>query len=164
MTFSESVKTVVLKKYGAFEGRASRSEYWWFYLFCVLIQILSSIIFFTFSSESFEKYVGYGYLSYNPIELFMAIILLIPSLAVHVRRLHDSGKSGWWLLSPLFAAIIFGFLSYILDTIGLDLGDSAYFMFLIPMMFMVLYLYYLMLKRSDSGENKYGHNACLMAE
>jgi len=94
----------------------------------------------------------------------MAIILFIPSLAVTIRRLHDSGKSGWWLLPPLFAAIIFGFLSYRLDTIGLDLGDSAYFMFLIPMMFMVLYFYYLMLKRSDIGENKYGHNACLMAE
>jgi len=160
MTFSESVKTVVLKKYGTFEGRASRSEYWWFFLFYVLIQILGSIIFFTFSSETFEKYVGYGYLGYNPIDLSMAIILFIPNLAVTIRRLHDSGKSGWWLLSPLFA----GFLSYFLDTIGQDLGGSAYFMFLIPTVFMVLYFYYLMLKRSDIGENKYGHNACLIAE
>jgi len=164
MTFIDAVKTTILKKYATFEGRASRSEYWWFYLFYALTQILSTIIFFTFSSESFEKYVGYTYLGYNPVELIIAIILFFPFLSVSIRRLHDSGKSGWWLLSPLVVVIIFGLLSYILVTIGLDLGDFAYFMFLIPMMLVVLYLFYLMLKKSDDGENKYGHNACLIVK
>jgi uncharacterized membrane protein YhaH (DUF805 family) len=150
--FVESVKTVIIEKYATFNGRSSRSEYWWYMLFLFLIQILATVIFLTFITKS------NGYQEYNPIEIILSLALFIPSLAVSIRRLHDTNKSGWWLLSPFAAGAVFGILAYILSKIGLE--DSAFFIFIIPMGVMNLYLFYLMLKISDKGENKYGHNCC----
>ena len=82
----EAVKTV-LRKYATFSGRARRPEYWWFYLAYILTDIvLSTVDVILFSSE-------YGVLS--PI---LNLGMLIPSLAVGARRLHDIGRSGWWQL------------------------------------------------------------------
>ena len=85
----------VLRKYAEFGGRARRSEYWWF----VLINTLAS-----FALLAVDMFVGTGFLYY-----LYALAVLIPSLAVGVRRLHDTGRSGWWLLIafiPLIGAII----------------------------------------------------------
>ncbi|QLI81842.1 DUF805 domain-containing protein [Chitinibacter fontanus] len=90
MTFQESIQ-VCFKKYADFNGRASRSEYWWFALFAFLVSILLSAS-------------GAGLIS----GLF-SLATLVPSLAVGVRRLHDLGKSGWFLLIaliPLIGALI----------------------------------------------------------
>ena len=84
MTFTESV-SVCFKKYFVFEGRASRSEYWWFQL----IVAPSYIIFEITNSES------------SPVSfLFLVITLLtlIPAISAGVRRLHDTNKSGFYLL------------------------------------------------------------------
>jgi uncharacterized membrane protein YhaH (DUF805 family) len=78
MTFSESIKTC-LNKYANFNGRASRSELWWFQLFYILVAFVASLI-----NDDFF------WLSY--------IALFLPLLAVCVRRLHDKNKSGWWYL------------------------------------------------------------------
>ncbi|MBY0027494.1 DUF805 domain-containing protein [Priestia aryabhattai] len=75
----------VLKNYATFRGRATRTEYWMFFLFNFIIScVLSAIEFMT----------------ENPTFLFTiyAVAVLIPSLAVTARRLHDIGKSGWWQL------------------------------------------------------------------
>ena len=73
MTFAESIQTC-FNKYINFEGRASRSEYWWFAL------------------------LGFG-LSFIPvIGWILRLVILLPSLAVQVRRLHDMNRSAWWLL------------------------------------------------------------------
>src|ERR1700687_3857165 len=85
MTFVESISTC-LKKYATFEGRASRSEYWWFFLFTLLVQFGSSVI-------------------SNIPSLLWALALRLPSIAVGARRLHDIGKSGWWLLISLIPLI-----------------------------------------------------------
>ncbi|MFJ6571662.1 DUF805 domain-containing protein [Streptomyces sp. NPDC091292] len=85
----------VLKKYAVFSGRARRQEYWMFVLFNVLAVIVFSII---------DAVIG--------MNLFVIIYwlgVLIPSLAVAVRRLHDTDKSGWFLLIgliPLVGGII----------------------------------------------------------
>ena len=84
MTFTESV-SVCFKKYFVFEGRASRSEYWWFQL----IVAPSYVIFEITNSES------------SPVSfLFLVITLLtlIPAISAGVRRLHDTNKSGFYLL------------------------------------------------------------------
>jgi uncharacterized membrane protein YhaH (DUF805 family) len=94
MTFSESIATC-FSKYATFSGRASRSEYWWFALFCFLIQVLGSI----------DEKLKLG------MELVFAIgylAVLIPWLAVASRRLHDINKSGWWQL--LYLTIIGAFV------------------------------------------------------
>jgi uncharacterized membrane protein YhaH (DUF805 family) len=92
MTFVESVKTC-FSKYANFEGRASRSEYWWFILFTSLITVgFEAVI----DRNSFNKS------SYQDTAEVMGIIvnlaLFLPQIAVTTRRLHDVNKSGWWQL------------------------------------------------------------------
>lgn len=78
MTFGESISTC-FSKYAAFNGRASRSEYWWWFLFTFLASAASGIV-----SETLSALFSLG--------------VLLPSLAVGARRLHDTDRSGWFLL------------------------------------------------------------------
>lgn len=92
----------VLRKYAVFEGRARRREYWFFVLFYLLISIALSAVDMMLGTWN-EEY-GIGTLS----GLFW-LAVLVPSIAVGVRRLHDTGRSGWWLLIgfiPLIGAIV----------------------------------------------------------
>lgn len=86
----------VLKKYAVFEGRARRMEYWMFVLVNLIISIVLAIIEFVLGSPGV---IGWLY----------ALAVLIPGIAVSVRRLHDTDRSGWWLLLaliPLIGAIV----------------------------------------------------------
>ena len=87
-----------LKKYGVFKGRARRKEYWYFVLFNLIFVIAAMILdrlFGTFDSNS-----GYGV-----IYGLYVLAVFVPGLAVSVRRLHDLGKSGWWLLIALIPLV-----------------------------------------------------------
>jgi uncharacterized membrane protein YhaH (DUF805 family) len=89
MQFQDSVKTC-LKKYVDFKGRASRSEFWWFILFVTLVNFVC------------------GALS-DKLQGLVALLLLLPYLAVAVRRLHDIGKNWYWILIgiiPLIGALV----------------------------------------------------------
>ena len=81
MTFSESVSTC-LKKYFVFEGRASRSEYWWFQLIVSPSYLISTIL---------ENEIAYFFLG-------ITLFTLIPAISAGVRRLHDTNRSGFFLL------------------------------------------------------------------
>ncbi len=85
---------LALKKYAVFTGRSRRSEYWYFVLFYFLICIVLAIV-DTMTGTMSAQY-GMGVLG----SLF-ALAMVIPSIAVGVRRLHDIGKSGWWQLIAL---------------------------------------------------------------
>ncbi len=92
----------VLKKYAVFEGRSRRKEYWFFFLFNIIISIVLSIV--DGITGTFSAKAGLGLLSG-----IYSLAVLIPSLAVSVRRLHDISRSGWWLLIaliPLVGAIV----------------------------------------------------------
>jgi len=88
----------VLKKYAVFGGRSRRKEYWYFVLFTVLISIVLSIIDAVLGTPGAEG--GAGLLSG-----IYSLAVLIPSLAVSIRRLHDTGRSGWWILISLVPLI-----------------------------------------------------------
>ena len=93
----------VLKKYTVFSGRARRKEYWFFVLFNIIFSIAFGII--DGVTGTFDPATGMGMLG-----ALYALAVLIPSLAVTVRRLHDTGRSGWWffiILVPLLGVIIF---------------------------------------------------------
>ena len=93
---------IALKKYATFSGRAQRAEYWYFVLFYILIFIGLSIL--DGMTGSFSEAAGMGFLGG-----IFSLALLLPSIAVGVRRLHDTGRSGWWLLLaliPLIGAIV----------------------------------------------------------
>jgi len=105
----------VRNKYADFKGRARRKEYWMYYLVYIILAFL----------------VGFidGFLGLYPIlSSIFSLALLIPSIAVAVRRLHDTGKSGWWLLISL-----------------------------VPLLG-ALYLLYLMIKDSQPDTNAWGPN------
>jgi uncharacterized membrane protein YhaH (DUF805 family) len=94
MGFADAIRSV-FSKYVVFSGRARRSEFWWFTLFAVILYIVAAII---------DKAIGNSILS-----LILGLALLLPSLAVTVRRLHDTGRSGWWILLgiiPVIGAIV----------------------------------------------------------
>jgi uncharacterized membrane protein YhaH (DUF805 family) len=80
MTFGKSISTC-MGKYVDFKGRAARPEYWWFYLFTVLLSWGSLIVDNT-----------------GIVSGIVNLALLLPSLAVAARRLHDTNRSGWWML------------------------------------------------------------------
>ncbi|PID50513.1 MAG: hypothetical protein CR991_01080 [Proteobacteria bacterium] len=91
-----------LKKYVVFNGRARRKEYWFFVLFNILIFIALGII--DGITGSFSPEIGMGLLSG-----IYWLAVLIPGIAVSIRRLHDTDRSGWWLLIgliPIIGAIV----------------------------------------------------------
>lgn len=94
MNFIDAVKSV-LTKYADFNGRARRSEYWWFFLFNVILSFVTGFI-----DESISP-GGVGM-----IGLVVSLGLLIPGIAVAVRRMHDVGKSGWFILIPIYNLIL----------------------------------------------------------
>ena len=90
--------TEALKKYAVFSGRSRRKEYWYFVLFTVLISITLSII--DGLTGTYESSAGVGLLSG-----IFGLAMLIPSIAVSVRRLHDIDRTGWWVLISLVPLI-----------------------------------------------------------
>ena len=83
----------VLKKYAVFDGRARRQEYWMFFLVNLGISVAIGVVLGVLTAVTGTRMAGISYL--------YSLAVLIPSLAVGVRRLHDTDKSGWWLLLVL---------------------------------------------------------------
>ncbi|MGR3985039.1 MAG: DUF805 domain-containing protein [Gammaproteobacteria bacterium] len=83
MTFTQSIATCFIK-YATFTGRASRSEFWWFALFTVLLSAATGVVDKTLGTEMLTPLLNVG--------------LLLPRVSAGVRRLHDIGKSGLWML------------------------------------------------------------------
>jgi uncharacterized membrane protein YhaH (DUF805 family) len=77
--------------YATFGGRAPRSEYWWFILFYMIVEIVAQII---------DRIIGAPILS-----LLAGLGLLLPNISVAVRRLHDTDRSGWWCFIPLVPVV-----------------------------------------------------------
>jgi uncharacterized membrane protein YhaH (DUF805 family) len=103
----------VLNKYAVFEGRARRAEYWYFILFNIVISIVLSMISFAIGDV-----IGIFSLLYS-------LAVLIPGLAVGVRRLHDIGNSGWMMLVGLIPLIGPIWLLILMATDG-NVGTNKY--------------------------------------
>ena len=106
MGFMDALTTVFRNKYATFSGRASRSEYWWSYLGIAVISMVLQIIGIVGGLALGSVNEGLGAL-FGLAAFAGLLALLIPSLAVNVRRLHDTGKSGWMLLILLIPCIGF---------------------------------------------------------
>ncbi len=88
----------VLKKYAVFNGRARRKEYWYFILCNFLLSF--AIAFVDAMTGNINAETGMGMFS-----MVYAVLMLVPSIAVGVRRLHDTGRSGWWVLLALIPVL-----------------------------------------------------------
>lgn len=84
MSFTEAVLSV-FSKYAVFSGRAGRPEFWWFALFNVIASLILAVL---------DKFL----FGYEILGAIYGLVVLLPGLGVAVRRLHDIGRSGWWLL------------------------------------------------------------------
>ncbi len=112
MVLVDYFKLVVFERYAMFEGRAGRAEYWWFFLANLIISVVLQAI--AGASNA---------LVILPIAYSLAV--LIPGLAVAVRRLHDTNKSGWWILISLVPLVGVIVLIVFLATDG-DQGANQY--------------------------------------
>src|SRR3989337_2900623 len=84
-----------LQRYVNFKDRAPRAEYWWFYLFYIIALVIAMFI------DGILGFGGEGAMGVGPLYILLALGLLIPSIAVTIRRLHDTNRSGWWILLPV---------------------------------------------------------------
>ena len=85
------------KNYAKFSGRASRTEYWYFVLFNTLISLIPTVLVFQSGGRLDELMV---------VSYLYSLVAFLPGLAVGVRRMHDVGKSGWFILIPLYNLIL----------------------------------------------------------
>ena len=108
MNMKEAVTSGLVKKYATIEGRASRSEYWWFTLFYVLASALSNVL---------DAVLGWQFGEPDPfgqqpgvLNLLFLLAIIIPFICVTARRLHDVNRSGWW---QLISFTIIGLIPFI---------------------------------------------------
>jgi uncharacterized membrane protein YhaH (DUF805 family) len=107
MNMQTAVKAV-LSKYATFSGRAPRSEFWWFTLAVIILSLILSVIDGAVLApmlgfEAFAEEAG------NPLGVIGSLVLLLPSLALAVRRLHDIDRSGWWyfiIIVPIIGPLV----------------------------------------------------------
>lgn len=93
VSFEEAVRSALQQNYCNFSGRASRSEFWWYVLFTFLVSVVIGWIGFV------SRDLG------NVINTLVGLALLLPGLGLSVRRLHDTGRSGWWILINLIPVV-----------------------------------------------------------
>jgi uncharacterized membrane protein YhaH (DUF805 family) len=116
MPFPDAVK-ICFNKYADFNGRARRSEFWWWVLFTFLLGLVASIIDSILGTRSSSSGTGV-------VQGLAQLAVLLPSLAVGARRLHDTGRSGWWQL--LWIAIVIGWIFLIIWFCQDSQGDNSY--------------------------------------
>lgn len=140
-----------LQKYADFGGRASRAEYWWFVLGLIIVFVVLNII---------EGIVGLNKMIagvYGPLTALLWLATLVPSLAVGVRRLHDTNRSGWWLLL-LVPYVISAWLVVRSMGAGSPAGfGAAGVMGLVGLVCCVVYLVFMVLPGTP-GDNRFGPN------
>jgi uncharacterized membrane protein YhaH (DUF805 family) len=93
--FSEALKSF-WSNYRNFKGRARRSEYWFIQLFLVLTNLAAAVIDLVLMNGDVDRFVANG--GGGIVGLIWILATIVPALAVLVRRLHDTGRSGWWAL------------------------------------------------------------------
>ena len=160
VSFEQAVHTCIVDKYAVFRGRAPCSEYWWFHLFQLLVSILVGFIagridIVFFSEWGVEMMQETGERPPGPIciisSLVMVLVLLMPNLAVTVRRLHDIGLSGWWYGLFWFVCVMSVVPSIVRDDDTLFRRFTVYLLIV-----MALALFVAMLRRGTRGHNRFG--------
>ena len=112
VSFQDAIKTC-FKKYAYFYGRATRAEFWWWVLFSVVMSLLAAGFDALILESVFEQIPPNNQHSSGPIGMIVSATLLLPGLAVGVRRLHDVNYSGFWLFLWFLPIIGWAFLFYL---------------------------------------------------
>ena len=174
MTFSDAIRTC-FSKFFTFSGRASRPEYWFFFLFIVIWSAIAGIIDWQFFTQvavtETETSKSVTATSSGPVQTIVSLIVFFPHLAVAWRRMHDSGRSGLFALLPLL--LMGGAIAVLIFGIGLSdqfqhggglniLFTRATLLIVIPtlliLMISPLLVLWWLTRPSQPGTNQYGPN------
>ena len=162
MTFIDSVKQC-LRKYGDFSGRATRAEFWWWQVFGWIGGLIFGVV-----DSSIRSFAGADSYAFSPFGSIFGLAILLPGLAVQARRLHDIGKTGWWIL--VWAAILalglvplsVGIVIFIVDWVAGE-GPGSFVPLLVGglvtlAVFVVVAVWIIMwmVRQGQSGPNQYG--------
>ena len=122
MGFAEAIKSF-WSNYATFKGRARRSEYWFIQLFLIITNVAVGAIDLALMNGDVDRFIANG--GGGIVGLVWILVTIVPALAVLVRRLHDTGKSGWWVLMGFvpFAGAIVLFVFTVLDSTP---GENKY--------------------------------------
>ena len=122
MKFSEALKSF-WSNYATFRGRSRRSEYWYIQLFLVVTNLAAAAIDLVLMDGDVDRFIANG--GGGIVGLVWILATIVPALAVLVRRLHDTGKSGWWALMILipFAGAIVLLVFTVMDS---DAQENSY--------------------------------------
>ena len=144
LEFGEAI-SICWKKYADFKGRARRSEYWWWCLFASIIFTATRFI---------DQMLSIGHIT----KLIAWLILIIPGLAVGTRRLHDTGRSGWWIVAESIMIGIMWIMAYSIES-SFSCSYIWYIFYCIVVLlslFVVGAILYFSVLDSHKGENLYG--------
>lgn len=147
MGFVDATKTC-LSKYATFRGRAVRSEYWWFWVFLILLAIVAAVLdALIFGTQTLDSDSG------GPIAVVTNLATFLPSLAVTVRRLHDTGRPWYYILTP----VLFAMGGFAVAALSADAAPGlAAFIAVGALIIGVGLMFYWLVKPSDPYANKYG--------
>jgi uncharacterized membrane protein YhaH (DUF805 family) len=156
--FGEAV-TACFRKYAMFRGRARRMEYWYFVLFSILVSIPVAFV---------DKLVSPN-ADRGPVESIVSLVLLLPQLSVTVRRLRDSGRSGWWLGGLVLYAVV-GAGAFLMAVLGpAGRGSKGPTAEIIPFVILavgaayLVWMFVLTVLPGTPGPNRYGPDPRLPA-
>lgn len=145
-----------LRKYAQFSGRAPRAEYWWFTLGNVIV---SFVVGFLDGLLGMASASGLG--AWGPLSIIYTLALLVPGIAVSVRRLHDTDRTGWWVLAPIipYAIGVAMMFPAMMDPAGASvaatsLGGGAIFMLIGAILAIALLVF--MILPGTRGPNRHG--------
>jgi uncharacterized membrane protein YhaH (DUF805 family) len=139
-----------LQKYADFSGRASRPEYWWFVLALTVAYVVLTIV---------ESILGINHMVggvYGPLVVLLWLATLVPQISVGVRRLHDTDRSGWWLLLPLLPYLLAFILGGRALLSGSMTGIGIAGIFLLIGAIGAIILLVFMILSGTPGDNRYG--------
>lgn len=159
----KSIETC-FRKYAVFSGRASRSEFSWWMLFWVVVLVsswnmenlevgflLDSVIEQVPFSKGNESFIHV--LKNKDFQVIFFIFTVVPTLSVSVRRLHDSGRGGWWIVIPVLLLALFLFLFFLLEMPEIS---WAWYGSLVLSILAVMLILIMMLFPGTKGDNQFG--------
>ncbi|MDE0867384.1 MAG: DUF805 domain-containing protein [Aquiluna sp.] len=122
MSFAEAVKSF-WSRYTMFKGRSRRSEYWFIQLFLIITNLAAAAIDLALMDGDVDRFIANG--GGGILGLIWILVTIVPALAVLVRRLHDTGKSGWWALIGL-VPLVGGVVLFVFSVLDSTAGENQY--------------------------------------
>ena len=122
MSFAEAVKSF-WSRYTMFKGRSRRSEYWFIQLFLIITNLAAAAIDLALMNGDVDRFIANG--GGGILGLIWILVTILPALAVLIRRLHDTNRSGWWALIGL-VPLVGGVVLFVFSVLDSTAGENQY--------------------------------------